>query len=82
LTSDHFRVVAIDYRRAAVKYDARFNGVGENATNKAHGARGRYRPPLTIALPRSFLVLTETCVFLAMTSLKTLLMHTEMGHKN
>jgi hypothetical protein len=36
-------VVAIDYRRAAVKYDARFDGVGENAIKKAPGARGRYR---------------------------------------
>jgi hypothetical protein len=54
--------------------DTGFDGVSENAAKETDGARGVPAPPLTIALPRSFLVLTETRVFPATMSLRTLLM--------
>ena len=54
--------------------DPCFDDVGKNAAEKTHRARTVPAPPRTMAFPRSFLVLTETRVFLAMISLRTLLM--------
>ena len=54
--------------------DARFDGVGEDTAEKANGAGGRSSAAANDGLPRSFLVLTETRVFPAMMSLRTLLM--------
>jgi hypothetical protein len=54
--------------------DARFDGVSKNAAEKTNGAYGRSRAASTMAFPRSVLVLTETRVFPAIMSLRTLLM--------
>ena len=51
--------------------DAGFDGVGEDAAEKVRVAVPA--PPRTMAFPRGFLVLTETRVFPAMMSLRTLL---------
>ena len=54
--------------------DARFDSVGKDAAEKTTVRVAVPAPPRTMAFPRSFLVLTETRVFPAMMSLRTLLM--------